>query len=152
VPPDCSVSQRSSGYLHANGRLCQVNSVAQKSEQRSQRGIGLSGVAPDCPVQLEDKSSNGRLALNPNGWVMWWHTGQRTVPVWWCTTLSGAPIASSLGQRLPSGWGYKYPPTTTTFSIQVFQRTHSIQELVHSIQDTFPKIKPSPSLEFISII
>jgi hypothetical protein len=26
------------------------NIIAQKSEQRSQRGTGLSGVAPDCPV------------------------------------------------------------------------------------------------------
>ena len=34
------------------------------------------------------------------------------------------------------GWGYKYPPTTTLQGIQVFQPTHSIQELVHSIQDT----------------
>jgi hypothetical protein len=46
--------------------------------------------------------------------------------------------------------GYKYPPTTTSFGIQVFRRSHSIQELEHSLQDTFPKIKPSPSLEFIS--
>jgi hypothetical protein len=34
------------------------------------------------------------------------------------------------------GWGYKHPPTTTTSSIQVFQTSHSIQELVQSIQDT----------------
>jgi hypothetical protein len=34
------------------------------------------------------------------------------------------------------GWGYKYPPTTTIQGIQVFQTSHSIQELVHSIQDT----------------
>jgi hypothetical protein len=41
---------------------------------------------------------------------------------------------------LPNGYvvveGYKYPPTTTTPSIQVFQTSHSIQELVQSIQDT----------------
>jgi hypothetical protein len=35
--------------------------------------------------------------------------------------------------------GYKYPPTTTTPSIQVSSTSHSIQELVHSLQDTFPK-------------
>jgi hypothetical protein len=44
-----------------------MNSAAQKSEQRSQMGTGLSGVAPDCPVQLEYKSSNGQPAQNPNG-------------------------------------------------------------------------------------
>jgi hypothetical protein len=33
-------------------------------------------VTPDCPVPQEDNSANGRLLQNPNGWVMWWHTGQ----------------------------------------------------------------------------
>jgi hypothetical protein len=44
---------------------------------------------------------------------------------------------------LPNGYvvveGYKYPPTTTTPSIQVFQTSHSIQELVQSIKDTIQK-------------
>jgi hypothetical protein len=31
----------------------------------------LSGAAPDCPMQLEDKASNGQLLQNPNGWVTW---------------------------------------------------------------------------------
>jgi molybdopterin-guanine dinucleotide biosynthesis protein len=35
--------------------------------------------------------------------------------------------------------GYKYPPTTTTQGIQVSQTSHSIQELVQSIQDTIQK-------------
>jgi hypothetical protein len=26
----------------------------------------MSGVAPDCPVQLQDNDSNGQIALNPN--------------------------------------------------------------------------------------
>jgi hypothetical protein len=54
--PDCPVSQPSNGALRANSRLCQVNSAAQKSEQRRQRGTGLFGEAPDYPVQLEDKA------------------------------------------------------------------------------------------------
>jgi hypothetical protein len=68
---------------------------AQKSE-----GTGLSGVAPDCPVQQDDKGSNGRPALNPNGCVDVARTGQCTVAVRWRTGLSGAPITSSLHQRL----------------------------------------------------
>jgi hypothetical protein len=31
----------------------------------------MSGAAPDCPVPLEDKASNGRQLPNPNGWVTW---------------------------------------------------------------------------------
>jgi hypothetical protein len=39
----------------------------------------LSGAAPDCPVSLEDKASNGQKLQNPNGWVTW--LAHRTV---WC--------------------------------------------------------------------
>jgi hypothetical protein len=63
----------------------------------------LSGVAPDCLVPHEDKASNGQLLPNPNGWVTWRRTGQSTGPVRWCTGLSGAPIDSSLPQRLVGG-------------------------------------------------
>jgi hypothetical protein len=31
----------------------------------------LYGAAPDCPVPLEDKASNGRQLPNPNSWVTW---------------------------------------------------------------------------------
>jgi hypothetical protein len=82
-----------------------MNSVAQKLEQRSQRGTGLSGVAPDFPVPQEDKLSNGRPAPGPNGWVTWRRTGQRTVLLQWRTRLSGAPFASSFTNGYGSGWG-----------------------------------------------
>jgi hypothetical protein len=80
------------------------HSTVHKSEQQSQRGTGLSDVAPNCPVPQEDKASNGRPALNSNGWVTWQSTGQGTVHVRWRTGLSGAPIAST-SQRLPKWLG-----------------------------------------------
>jgi hypothetical protein len=40
-----------------------MNSARQKLEQRSQ---STPDMAPDCPVQLQDKGSNGQLAPNPN--------------------------------------------------------------------------------------
>jgi hypothetical protein len=70
---------------------------------------------------------------NPNDWVTW--LAHRTVS-------GGAPdcplhpSTDSLPNGHFGGWGYKYPPTTTLQCIQVFQTSHSIQELVHSIQDT----------------
>jgi hypothetical protein len=92
-------------------------------------GTGLSG-AP------RRQSSNGRNRQNPNGWVTWLvHQ----------TVSSGAPDCTVRPStyNLPNGWfggwGYKYPPTTTTPSIQVFQTSNSIQELVQSIQDTIQK-------------
>jgi hypothetical protein len=62
----------------------------------------LSGAAPDCPVPLEDKGSNGRLHPNPNVWVTW--LAHRTVS-------GGAPASpvrlstAAPPQRLFGGWG-----------------------------------------------
>jgi hypothetical protein len=88
----------------------------------------LSGAAPDCPVPLKGKASNGQKLLNPNGWVTW-------LAHW---TVSGGPPDCPVRPSTaacPNGplvvEGYKYPPTTTTPST-----LHSIQELVHSLLDT----------------
>jgi hypothetical protein len=61
--PNCLVCQRSNVYLGQQSTLTAgtvQHSTTQKSEQRSQRDTGLSGVAPDCLVPQEDKASNGR--------------------------------------------------------------------------------------------
>jgi hypothetical protein len=90
----------------AEQRLSSTNGRLRRGEQwwtvsrRSQRGTGLYGVAPDCPMQLEDKELQRSTALNPNAYTDVAYTGQCTVPVRWHTGLSGAPIASSLHQRL----------------------------------------------------
>ena len=75
----------------------QLNSECQS---RSQRGTGLSGAAPDCPVPHEDKASNGRPAPISTDRMTW--LGHRTCPV--CTGLSGAPIASSFSNGYKIGW------------------------------------------------
>jgi hypothetical protein len=62
--PDCPVSQRSNGSLRANGRL-QMSTVANSDAQKSE-GTGLSGVAPDCPMQQKDKELQRSTAPNPN--------------------------------------------------------------------------------------
>jgi hypothetical protein len=53
----------------------QMNSEEQCAQSQSRPPEGgapdteqcLSGAAPDCPVPLEDKASNGRQLPNPNG-------------------------------------------------------------------------------------
>jgi hypothetical protein len=75
----------------------QLNSECQS---KSQRGTGLSGAAPDCPVPHEDKASNGRPAPISTDGMTW--LGHRTCPV--CTGLSGAPIASSFSNGYKIGW------------------------------------------------
>jgi hypothetical protein len=77
------------------------------SQSSGQRGTGLSGATPDCPVPHEDRASNGRPAPRPNSRMTWRRTGHCPVAH---RTLSGAPIASSLLQRLHLVGGYKYHP------------------------------------------
>jgi hypothetical protein len=78
VPPDCPVHQRSNGYLRAtvdsDSEQC---STVHAAEVRAagQRGTGLSGGAPDCPVPHEDKASNGRPAPTLTNMMTWWRTG-----------------------------------------------------------------------------
>jgi hypothetical protein len=97
--PDCPVCHRTvrctSGATATYTQRSTLQSEQCNSDVRAegQRGTGLSGVAPDCPVPHLDKASNGRPAPSPNGRMTWRHTG-----------LSGAPIASNLLQRLQFGW------------------------------------------------
>jgi hypothetical protein len=100
----------------------------------------LFGATPDYPVPLEDKGSNGRLRENPNGWVTW--LAHRTVQ---CAHRQQPPPMVELVVE-----GYKYPPTTTTPSIQVSSTPHSIQELVHSILDTIQKNQSLPKSQIHS--
>jgi hypothetical protein len=80
-----------------NGRLQkrgdQMNSEEQCAQSQSCRSEAHRTLNSACPVPLEDKASNGQKLQNPNGWVTW--LAHRTV--------SGAPIDSSLPQRLFGG-------------------------------------------------
>jgi hypothetical protein len=80
-------------------------------------GTGLSGAT-------RSQRSNGRLRQNPNGWVTW--LVHRTVR---CTHRQQPPPTTVLVVE-----GYKYPPTTTTPTIQAFTTMHSIQEQYTSLQ------------------
>jgi hypothetical protein len=96
------VSQRSNGSLlnqRSTVEMSERNSAAQKSES-----TGLSGVAPDCPMQLEDKRLQRSTALNPNGCADVVRTRQGTVTVRWRIGLSSAPIASKIQLTTRSGW------------------------------------------------
>jgi hypothetical protein len=84
-----------------------------RSQSSGQRGTGLSGATPDCPVPHEDKASNGRPAQRPIDEVTW----RRTDTVRWRTGLSGgapdcpvrpSPADFTNGQILVGG--YKYHP------------------------------------------
>jgi hypothetical protein len=135
VPPDYPVQQRSNDSFAQRSTAKAEESDEQWRTVRAEleppvRGAPdteqcLSGVAPNCPVPLEDKAFNGLKLPNPNGWVTW--LAHRTVS-------SGTPdcLVRSSTAAIPNGYvvveGYKYPPTTTTPSTQAFHTLHSIQE------------------------
>jgi hypothetical protein len=96
----------------------------------------LSGVPPDCPVPLKDKASNDQKLLNPNGLVM--RLVHQTVSGGASNCLVRPSSAACPNSHLVVE-GYKYPPTTSTPSIQVSSTSHSIQDLVHSLLDTIQK-------------
>jgi hypothetical protein len=103
VPSDCPVHQRSNDYLRAtvdsDSEQCStVHTVEVRAA--GQRGTGLSGGAPDCPVPHEDKASNDRPAPSPNDRVTWRRTGHCPV--------RPSPAAFSNGYNLVGG--YKYHP------------------------------------------
>jgi hypothetical protein len=81
-------SRRSSAIIHRTVRctsgvtaICAQRSTLQseqccgRSQSSGQRGTGLSGLTPDCPVPHEDSASNGRPAPGPNDRMTWRRTG-----------------------------------------------------------------------------
>jgi hypothetical protein len=125
--PDCTVCHQTvrcnSGATATsrNGRLQkrddQMNSDEQYAQSQSRRSEAHRTLNNVCPVPLDDKASNAQKLQNPNGWVTW-------LAHW--TVSGGAPhcpvrpsiAACSNGCLVVEG--YKYPPTTTTSSIQDF--------------------------------
>jgi hypothetical protein len=88
-------------------RLCKVYSDEQcRAEVRAGKleVTGLSDVAPDCPVQQDDKALQWSTAPNPNGCADVARTGQYTVIIRWRTRLYVAPIASRNQPTTISGW------------------------------------------------
>jgi hypothetical protein len=91
----------------------QMNSTLQcHAEVRAAKSEGHQTVQ----VPQEDKASNGRPAPNPNGWVTWRCTGQRTVPVRWRIGLSSGapdcpvhPLPAAFPTAIEVVGGYKYP-------------------------------------------
>jgi hypothetical protein len=130
--PDCPVchrtvrcTKRSNGYQR-NGRLQRTpaNATVRAEVRAAVRG------APDSEWCLSGatrrQSSNGQNRPNPNGWVTW--LAQRTVR--WAHRQQPPTTVVLVVE------GYKYPPTTSTPTIQSFITLHSIQEQSATLQDT----------------
>jgi hypothetical protein len=121
---------------------------AHRSQSSRQRCTGQRTVSVRCGIGLygatRRQSSNGRPRPNPNGWVTW--LAHRTVSGGAPDYLVRPSTAAQL-QRLFGGWGYKYPPTTSTPTIQAIITLHSIQEQSATLQDTIQVIDPLKVLD-----
>jgi hypothetical protein len=131
----------------SNGQLRQRSTVEQSDRQKSEDSLRCQ-IAPDCPMPQEDRRLPRLTAPNPNGRLTWHSPDSEQWSVRCTTRLSGVSIDNN---DWNSGWGYKYPPTTTIQAIQAFQLPHSILEQKNRLQDTIkasnplqvPKIKSS---------
>jgi hypothetical protein len=103
---DCPVCHRTVRCTSGATTICTQRSTLQSEQCNSdvraegQRGTGLSGVTPDCPVPHEDKASNDRPAPRPNDKMTWRRTGHCPV--------RPSPATFSNGYNLIGG--YKYHP------------------------------------------
>jgi hypothetical protein len=112
-----------------------MNSARTARAESEQAQKAHQTVNMDCPVHHRTVRWPLLLELqrsNPNGWVTWLahRTGSGGAP-----DCPVRPSTDSLPNGHFGGWSYKYPQPPH-FKDPSFQPTHSIQELVHSIQDT----------------
>jgi hypothetical protein len=136
VPLDCPVHQRSNGSFAQRSTAkaeFQINNARTMRDRAGQLSEAHRTVNSACPVPLEDKGSNSRLRPNPNSWVTW---------------LAHQTAATPNGCF--GGWGYKYPPTTSTPTIQAFITLRSIQEQNTALQDTNQSPRSDKSSQFNS--
>jgi hypothetical protein len=129
---------RKSATVH--GHFAQSQSSRQKAHWT---------VNNTCPVQHRTVRCHMKIKLqhrnrqNPNDWVTW--LAHRTLS-------GGAPDSSTTASptvELVVG-SYKYPPTTSTPTIQAFTTTHSIQEQYTTLQDTNQSLRSNQSPPFNS--
>jgi hypothetical protein len=113
---------------------------AQKSEQPPE---AHRTVHSTCPVRHRIVRCHKKTKLqrsNPNGWVTW--LAHRTVRC--AHRQQPAPTVELVIE------GYKYPPTTSTPTIQAFTTVHSIQERYTSLQRHKSSYRSAQSLKFNS--
>jgi hypothetical protein len=129
VPPDCPVCQRSNGY-----RVQQSTpTVACKREQCTDNSRRVRAAPEGAPVTQDVRAPTVETVRTLTVGLRGWRTGQCPVAhqtVWCAYRQTASPTVGLVIGAINT------PPTTTTSGIQVFQTSHSIQELVQSVQDT----------------
>jgi hypothetical protein len=128
--------------IQRNGRLqkplTQMNNEEQCTESQSIESEAHRTVNRTCQVWHRTVWCHKRTSSPTVDWV-------RTLTVGWRGGAPDCPVRPSTA-AFPNGHlvveGYKYPPTTTTPSIQAFWTFHSIQEQYTSLQDTIKAIDP----------
>jgi hypothetical protein len=98
----------------------------------------MSGVAPDCPVQLEDKRLQRSTSPNTNGQLTWHAPDTEQCHVRCTTGLSGVPSIAL--DRIVVG--AINTPNHLNSSYPNFWTQHSIQDQKATLQDTINRSNP----------
>jgi hypothetical protein len=118
-----------------------VNSANAEVRAQKPVGTGLSGVAQNCPVQLQDKRLQQSTSPNPNGCADVARTG-----------LSGAPIACRNQPTARSGWEaintpqppHSLPSKPSEIFIHCKSKSPTLQDTIKAINSLkVPKINSS---------
>jgi hypothetical protein len=100
-------------------------------------------VAPDCPVQQDDKALQRSTAPNSNGCADVARTGQCTLTVRWHIGLSGAPIASRNQPTTRSGWeAINTPQPPHSLPSKPSEIFIHCKSKIPTLQDTIKAINP----------
>jgi hypothetical protein len=144
-----------SATVDSNGRLQREQWRTVRAEDRAAaRGAPdsaqyLSGTALDCPVPPEDKAPTIETVRTLMvGW-RGWRTGHCPVAHRTVRCAHRHLLAPTVELVVE---GYKYPPTTSTPTIQAFTTVHSIQEQYTTLQDTNQSLRSNQSSQFNSSI
>jgi hypothetical protein len=115
--------------------------TVQKSDDRlrSQNALDMSGVSPDCPVQLQDKELQQSTVPNPNGQLTWHALDTEQCPVRCTTGLFGVPSTTTtrivVGAINTLNHLHSSHPSFSELNIQyksqrLHSKTHSIDQIL----------------------
>jgi hypothetical protein len=125
---------------------CTVHSAKSDVRMRSHNAPDMSGLPPDCPVQLQDKGLQRSTAPNPNGVLTWHAPDSEQCPVRCTTGLSGAPSPTTTRIVVGAINTPKPPPfNPSKFSeVHIQYKSNSIHSKTHP-KDQIPS-KPQNQL------
>jgi hypothetical protein len=118
-----------------------MNSAQSEVRAGSQNAPDMSGVPPDCPVQLQDKGLKRSTAPNPNGLLTWHAPDIEQWPIRCTTGLSGAPSTATTRIMVGAINTPQPPPFKPSkfFELHIHCKIKRLHSKTHSIDQILSK-------------